>query len=377
VERPPGYVVAVLAVLLAGGTLARCPRHPSPEVLARVRALPVELDPRRMDARELRQLPGVGTRLARAIVHARDGHRDSQALVWEDVPGIGEARAAAIRAWLAERGLATDPLAGEVTSYPVVMNRDPRATWTALVALLAACGERAHETAAPEVHGAAPVEVDRPATAATSPTKSAASNEVRARKLAVEGGEIAALSAGDDSAPLVLLLHGMRYSAETWRELGTLAALAEGGFHALAIDWPGFGETRAFSADPRPAQLLAQVIAAAGAERALLVGPSMGGGFALELVKTSPERVAGLVAIAPAASESFQLSSGSMPPALILWGEKDEVLPVTRARELADHMPGARVEILPAASHACYLDAPGRFHELLVSFTREVFARGQ
>jgi pimeloyl-ACP methyl ester carboxylesterase len=118
------------------------------------------------------------------------------------------------------------------------------------------------------------------------------------------------------------------------------------------------------------------VIAAAGAERALLVGPSMGGGFALELVKTSPERVAGLVAIAPAASESFQLSSGSMPPALILWGEKDEVLPVARARELADHMPGARVEILPAASHACYLDAPGRFHELLVSFTREVFARG-
>jgi len=86
--------------------------------------------------------------------------------------------------------------------------------------------------------------------------------------------------------------------------------------------------------------------------------------------------VAGLVAIAPAGIESFQ-APAAVPPALLLWGENDEVVPVSRAQELASRMPGSRVEILPAASHACYLDAPARFHELVTSFARDVFARAQ
>lgn len=36
----------------------------------------------------------------------------------------------------------------------------------------------------------------------------------------------------------VLLLHGAKYSAQTWQNLGTLAVLADAGFRVAAVDLP-------------------------------------------------------------------------------------------------------------------------------------------
>jgi len=67
--------------------------------------------PARMSPRELRVLPGIGERLALAVADERRRCRaagSGQALVWEDVRGIGPRTAARVRAWLAAHGLETE-----------------------------------------------------------------------------------------------------------------------------------------------------------------------------------------------------------------------------------------------------------------------------
>ena len=68
-------------------------------------------------------------------------------------------------------------------------------------------------------------------------------------KIEVAGQSIYGRSAGIDDAPGVLLLHGAAFHSGTWEELGTLEKLAEAGYRVLAIDLPGFGESKSVSAD--------------------------------------------------------------------------------------------------------------------------------
>ena len=45
-------------------------------------------------------------------------------------------------------------------------------------------------------------------------------------------------------------------------------------------------------------------------------------------------------------------------PVLVVWGERDEWIPVERAHRLADLIPGARLQLIPSAGHLIQLDAP-------------------
>jgi pimeloyl-ACP methyl ester carboxylesterase len=55
-------------------------------------------------------------------------------------------------------------------------------------------------------------------------------------------------------------------------------------------------------------------------------------------------------------------------PTLIIWGERDPLIPVAHAHAAHERLPGSRVEIFPNAGHFPYRDNPQRFVNVLTDF---------
>ena len=110
----PFALLAYLALSLVLEAGSRVGSAPPPEPDLAELGLEALLDPRRMDARQLRRLPGIGRVRAEAIVRAREAHPLSSApLRWDDLRGIGPITRARIEAWLSRHGGdPTLPLAG-------------------------------------------------------------------------------------------------------------------------------------------------------------------------------------------------------------------------------------------------------------------------
>jgi pimeloyl-ACP methyl ester carboxylesterase len=58
-------------------------------------------------------------------------------------------------------------------------------------------------------------------------------------------------------------------------------------------------------------------------------------------------------------------------PTLIIWGEKDPLIPLASGRWLAQHIPGARLEVLPGIGHIPMEEAPDASVRLLESWLAE------
>lgn len=221
------------------------------------------------------------------------------------------------------------------------------------------------------------------------------------------------LSAGS----ALVLLHGAGGSRLNWpSELRRLA-----GTTVYTLDLPGHGRS---SGEGRDAieDYAAEVVAfldAAGIERAVIVGHSMGGAVALTMALDFPKRVAGLVLVAtgarlrvaPAILEQipadFEAALGIITryvwspeapselvdlgrerlreagpdvllgdliacdrfdmierlgeidvPTLVVTGSADRLAPVKYAHYLAEHISGAQIAIIEGAGHMVMLERP-------------------
>ncbi len=119
------------------------------------------------------------------------------------------------------------------------------------------------------------------------------------------------LGAGD----VILFVHGLSGSWPNWLEqLVPFSATNR----VVAVDLPGFGHSPGHAGEISMegyAELLDGLLAELGAERATLVGNSMGGLIAAELAASHPERVEHLVLVSPAGMSTFRnrLTSRAMP----------------------------------------------------------------
>uniref|UniRef100_A0A670IKH5 Putative protein-lysine deacylase ABHD14B n=1 Tax=Podarcis muralis TaxID=64176 RepID=A0A670IKH5_PODMU len=160
----------------------------------------------------------------------------------------------------------------------------------------------------------------------------------------------------------VLLLHGIRFSSETWLNLQTLSKLGEAGYRAVAVDLPGLGRSKEATApapvgEPAPANFLKSVFEALKLDQAVVISPSLSGMYSLPFLFQHSEMLKAYIPVAPICTEKFSATqyAGVKTPALIVYGDQDAQLgevSLNNLKNLPNHKGVMEVGVqLPLKSH--------------------------
>jgi pimeloyl-ACP methyl ester carboxylesterase len=242
------------------------------------------------------------------------------------------------------------------------------------------------------------------------------------RKVDIQGIKVSYKIAGD--GPAILILHGWGSRSDRWERVAAL--LLQHTFSLIIPDLPGFGKSEEpkfpFGIGEYHS-FLKEFVDVLGLKEFYLLGHSFGGGLALAFSVKHPEKVKKLFLFAAAVrrqedtrksilrriaktvkifsflpfyavfrkgvykyvigKSDYPYQKGVMKdsylrviaqdlspllpyvtvPTVILWGDKDDVVPLKDAHFLKEHIPNAELAILPNGDH----DAEQRIPETLSS----------
>ncbi len=215
-----------------------------------------------------------------------------------------------------------------------------------------------------------------------------------------------------------MLIHGYGNSGHIWQR--TLPYLAQH-HEVFIVDLPGYGHSKTNGAWHlrEMAPLLAQWLDKLQLSPAALMGHSMGGAIAIHLAAHVPEQFNRLILVnaagiplqthlpglaARSLQSFFQIGNGTLPlplvrdmlqpriyllwqtaqemkrsdfraelaqitiPTLIIWGERDVMLPIALGRALNDALPHATFITMPHCGHRPMLAQPAQFSRSVLAF---------
>jgi abhydrolase domain-containing protein 14 len=203
---------------------------------------------------------------------------------------------------------------------------------------------------------------------------------VVSKSIGIHSQNVHYLESGTHCTKTVLLLHGASFKAETWRQIGTLGILAKSGYHAVAVDLPGFGDSSgSLEMDAKQCkQWIGDLLTTLEIERPVVVTPSMSGRVVLPWLIADSEAASGLIAVAPVTIPEHAKSLKKIRvPVLAIWGEKDALVPEEHADQLVAAVADSEKVIIRGAGHAAYMNDPGAFHFEVLNFLRRVFGANE
>ncbi|XP_074139499.1 putative protein-lysine deacylase ABHD14B isoform X1 [Sminthopsis crassicaudata] len=171
----------------------------------------------------------------------------------------------------------------------------------------------------------------------------------------------------------VLLLHGIRFSSETWLKLGTLDKVAQAGYRAVGIDLPGLGHSKEASAptaigELAPSSFLQTVLEALELGSTVVVSPSLSGMYSLPFLTAPGSQLCGYVPVAPICTDKVSPADYGRvkTPTLIVYGDQDPM--GESSLQHLQQLPNHQVMVMKGAGHPCYLDKPDEWHSGLLDF---------
>jgi pimeloyl-ACP methyl ester carboxylesterase len=186
--------------------------------------------------------------------------------------------------------------------------------------------------------------------------------------IAVKGARIRVIREGQGKP--VFLFHGARFTADTWVSTGTVKAIADAGFQAISVDFPGYGKSERGNYTIL-SEFIRDLVQTLGVTRAYYLGASMGGEAVLGFALNNPEKVEGVILVGVVGVDKYKekLVYLSGKKVLLIWGKEDMVAPIKNAKLIMDVVPTAKL-VYVGRQHACYLDDPEGFNKEIINFLK-------
>lgn len=190
---------------------------------------------------------------------------------------------------------------------------------------------------------------------------------INKKSIIIEKAIINYLESESEKGRDILLLHGMKFNSATWLETGTLELLEKQGYHAIAVDLPGFGESENLEMGKK--EILEAIIDKLGLSEPVIIAPSMSGGYSLPVVAEGKITLGAYLAVAPTNIPDYsEALKGNALLTLAIWGSNDEIVPPANAEILCAAMTNVKKVIIENGGHPTYLKETRLFHQHLIEF---------